>query len=62
MTRLTLDELNARLSEQTIVESWYNVTRTRQGVYIKTQIGLAANTYFVGLAIDEERVVIEEVS
>lgn len=65
MKRITLEELNEKLSKSGAVRismTKPSTSKTRAGVYIKIQVGLASMTYFFGYAHDEKQAVIEDVS
>lgn len=60
--RKTLDELNETLKSLETLKIMDTRSKTRSGIYLKTQKGLASGTYFVGFAHDESKVIVEDVS
>ena len=63
MTRITIDEFNAKLAAAERVTDTGSMTSTRRGVYYHLYTGLNCVVWFVGLALDEKplQVIVERV-
>lgn len=62
MERISFEYLQEMMNKAEKSSVWtQNPTPTRQGIYLQLQTGLSSQTWFLGVALDEGKMIVERV-